>query len=434
MKCKISWQNYIASILNKSHEIYDNLSFEKEEKLPSIIKASAYIQSKLKEHNKNAIFVVPECELSSCLFSVVNAISYILSGKNKGDITTIDDFEPNTKVRALGCTILFKGVEERDGIKRVRFAFKDEGSGFLALPDALPVFQKSEGKLSSFNNWEKHYAKWKASSNESIEPSLLVRIKDKKSFLEGSVVYVGNLQNSRNILSNAYIKGQDLRDILVIKYLMKDGGAKALKGVVSGIPPLLLVSNTNQVADLIQSGANILGVIIDYSQKSDSFIERLKTILRNDIPISIISKKKCIIDAKYYDFSIGIDGGEMIGPCEFIHNVFYCPNCSEFIEFITQLNFEDIDNWIKKLNNKLFKKGHSIEIKKTYETKENKYIDEIDSLDNIKNLCLRVHKNDKTIIITKFPLIRKKNWERPYYFKINKKEFMKSIRKHFVKV
>ena len=84
MKCKISWQNYIASILNKTHEIYDNLSFEKEEKLPSIIKASAYIQSKLKEHNQNTIFVIPECELSSCLFSVVNAISYILSGKNKG--------------------------------------------------------------------------------------------------------------------------------------------------------------------------------------------------------------------------------------------------------------------------------------------------------------------------------------------------------------
>lgn len=159
---------------------------------------------------------------------------------------------------------------------------------------------------------------------------------------------------------------------------------------------------------------------------------KCKTKLSITKHYKLVSQKS--IDAKYYDFSIGFDGGEMIGPCEFIHNVFYCPNCSEFIEFITQLNFEDIDNWIKKLNNKLFKKGHSIEIKKTYETKENKYIDEIDSLDNIKNLCLRVHKNDKTIIITKFPLIRKKNWERPYYFKINKKEFMKSIRKHFVKV
>lgn len=296
MKCKISWQNYIASILNKSHEIYDNLSFEKEEKLPSIIKASAYIQSKLKEHNKNAIFVVPECELSSCLFSVVNAISYILSGKNKGDITTIDDFEPNTKVRALGCTILFKGVEERDGIKRVRFAFKDEGSGFLALPDALPVFQKSEGKLSSFNNWEKHYAKWKASSNESIEPSLLARIKDKKSFLEGSVVYVGNLQNSRNILSNAYIKGQDLRDILIIKYLTKDGESKALKGVVSGVPSLLLVSNIDQIVDLINSNTKILGVVIDYSQNSASFIERLKHILRQDIPVTIFMNPADSID------------------------------------------------------------------------------------------------------------------------------------------
>lgn len=301
MKCKISWQNYIASTLNESHEIYDHLSFENEPTLPFVIKACKHIQSRISEKHQNAVFVIPEAGLSSCILAVINAISCILSGKNKGVVTSLEDFEPNTKVRALNCTILFRGIEiGKDGTKRARFTFKDKGSAYIyKSPYNLPVFQKSEGKLTSANNWHKHYAKWKTESfsdNNDDSNSLLSELKSKKSFLEGSVVYVCNAQNTKNILTSAKIEGQDLRDILVIKHLMKDGETKALKGVVSGIPPLLLVSNISQVIDQIQSGANILGVIIDYSQKTDSFIERLKTILRHDIPISIFMTPSDSID------------------------------------------------------------------------------------------------------------------------------------------
>lgn len=61
-------------------------------------------------------------------------------------------------------------------------------------------------------------------------------------------------------------------------------------------------------------------------------------------------------EAKYYDFSIGADGGNMVGPCEFVHNVFYCQTCSKQIEFVTQLSFEDIDIFIKKLKKSFWKK------------------------------------------------------------------------------
>lgn len=151
---------------------------------------------------------------------------------------------------------------------------------------------------------------------------------------------------------------------------------------------------------------------------------KCKTKLSVTKHYKIVSQKSD--DAKYYDFSIGT-GGVMIGPCEFIHKVFYCPNCDECVEFVTQLNFEDIDILIKKLKHEFLKKGFNIDIKKKYETKENEYIDRIDSLDNIQNLCLLVYKNDKDVVISKFPLMRKNNWERPYYFKVNKKEIIKSI-------
>ena len=58
-------------------------------------------------------------------------------------------------------------------------------------------------------------------------------------------------------------------------------------------------------------------------------------------------------DAKYYDFSIGVDGGVMVGTCEFIHKVFYCSKCSEEIEFVTQINQEDIDILIRSVYKEL---------------------------------------------------------------------------------
>lgn len=35
--------------------------------------------------------------------------------------------------------------------------------------------------------------------------------------------------------------------------------------------------------------------------------------------------------------------------------------------------------------------------------------------------------NDKELFVSKFPLLRKSSWERPYYFKINAREIVKSL-------
>lgn len=41
-----------------------------------------------------------------------------------------------------------------------------------------------------------------------------------------------------------------------------------------------------------------------------------------------------------------------------------------------------------------------------------------------KNLCLLIEENGKESLIYKIPIIRKKNWERPYYFKVTKKDLL----------
>ena len=73
-------------------------------------------------------------------------------------------------------------------------------------------------------------------------------------------------------------------------------------------------------------------------------------------------------EAKYYDFSVGVDWGIMLGPCEFIHNIFCCPECLESIEFVTQLSLEDIDIIINKVKKYFAKRGRKIDINKYLET------------------------------------------------------------------
>ena len=147
--------------------------------------------------------------------------------------------------------------------------------------------------------------------------------------------------------------------------------------------------------------------------------------------LSIITHKKIVSpkseEAKYYDFSNGVDGGVMVGSCEFIHKVFYCPTCLEEIEFVFQLSFEDLNNFIKKIKRKFFKKEITLAFKKTFETKENKYVDKVIKLEDIQNFCLFIYVNDKEIFVSKFSLLRKKSWERPYYFKINAKEVVEYL-------
>ena len=48
-------------------------------------------------------------------------------------------------------------------------------------------------------------------------------------------------------------------------------------------------------------------------------------------------------------------------------------------------------------------------------------------LEDIQNFCLFIYVNDKEIFVSKFSLLRKKSWERPYYFKINAKEVVEYL-------
>ena len=92
----------------------------------------------------------------------------------------------------------------------------------------------------------------------------------------------------------------------------------------------------------------------------------------------------------------------MIGSCEFIHKVFFCPKCSQNIEFITQINQEDIEIIIKKVISYFKKRNREIFISKSYETKLGRFIENNFNLNDDIILCLHISEKTKSLKYIKF--------------------------------
>lgn len=132
-------------------------------------------------------------------------------------------------------------------------------------------------------------------------------------------------------------------------------------------------------------------------------------------------------EAKYYDFDAGVDGGIMVGPCEFIHKIFFCPKCCNNIEFITQLSLEDVDIILRKTENHFRKKDRLINITKKFQTDDGTIINEIYNLSDNISLSLIIKENSKEDLIYNVPIKRKNSFERPYYFTILKNKLINHI-------
>ena len=154
--------------------------------------------------------------------------------------------------------------------------------------------------------------------------------------------------------------------------------------------------------------------------------------------LSIVEHRKIVDpkseEAKYYDFNAGTDGGAMVGPCEFIHKVFFCPNCKEEIEFITQVNLEDIDVIIDGVEKYFKKNGKNLTISKAFEIENGTIRNEINNLPEIKSLYLLINTNEtqEDPLIYRALLKRRSFWERPFYFDLKRKQLIKYIKNNFI--
>ena len=145
--------------------------------------------------------------------------------------------------------------------------------------------------------------------------------------------------------------------------------------------------------------------------------------------LSIIEHSKFVHsreeDAKYYSFQIGRTTA--VGMCEFIHKIFYCMKCFKPIEFVTQINQEDIDIIISKTQKYFLKRGRTVNIEKLFETQDNELVDRCIIDETVKNLVLKIIDENEGYITYKVPISRENMWERPYYFKLKKRKLIKFI-------
>ena len=148
--------------------------------------------------------------------------------------------------------------------------------------------------------------------------------------------------------------------------------------------------------------------------------------------LMVVNHKKVVDqkseEAKYYDFNASGYGAAMVWPCEFVHKIFFCPQCSANIEFITQINQEDIDIIIHRVVGHFKKINREISILKSFETTHEGLQENEFCLNDDIILCLRILETNKEQKIYRTQISRKNFWERPYYFDITKKKLIDFIK------
>lgn len=146
--------------------------------------------------------------------------------------------------------------------------------------------------------------------------------------------------------------------------------------------------------------------------------------------LGIIEHRKIVSqrspEAQYYDFSA--PRGRMVGPCEFIHKVFFCPKCLEGIEFVTQLEHEDMNIMLEKVKKHFQKQGKTLAISKRYETHEGLIEERITKIEQVKNMHLVIECEGYPTLTYIVPIRRTTIYERPYFFKTSKRKLIKFIK------
>ena len=141
--------------------------------------------------------------------------------------------------------------------------------------------------------------------------------------------------------------------------------------------------------------------------------------------LSVVQHQKVVNpkseEAKYYNFQA------TVGPCEFIHKVFFCSQCKKNIEFVTQISLEDIDIINRKVEAYFAKHRKRIIIRKIFQTHDGTIVDSVINMEDIEKMSLMIIQDNREIAKFDYPRLRMEMWERPYYFKVSKRKLIKEI-------
>ena len=115
----------------------------------------------------------------------------------------------------------------------------------------------------------------------------------------------------------------------------------------------------------------------------------------------------------------------MVGACEFIHKVFFCPRCAERTEFVTQLSLEKLMRALRRIEKRLHKRGQAVHLQLLFRDREGgetSYcpLGEADGVDVVFTFG---GQSSRCAV----PVMRKNCWERPYYVKVDRRALLSAL-------
>ncbi|MCR5448345.1 MAG: DrmE family protein [Solobacterium sp.] len=306
----MNWNESLKSILDQ-HTPIDNvtLSFDNvETRVSPIVKASLVMLAKLSTEGKNNnIFVFPEIAKTGFEFVIAKTVMDILAGRID---STYDphSFKKGQKLRYEDCIVVFEEVadHDNDGLERIWISFSNPHAR-RGIPIKLaPFFQKVDSKkISTAKAFNKTYSakhKEHEAKIDALNANSLKTLKDNKTHLTDSIVYVTRVQSTRNYLLTALLNGNKLSDVLYLAQIGNDGMLNNVSsGQMTGNPAIAIASDLYKVINAMSNGLKVHRIIFDASVSNNlnQQLDAFDQLISEKIPITCIADTVNSMDTRH---------------------------------------------------------------------------------------------------------------------------------------
>lgn len=304
----MTWSEYIDHVLSNK-TAYDEIliSFHGVKRnISPVVKASLIMLEDMhRAKEQYSIFVFPSIKSISHDFIIARVISGI---STQGIDSAYDPhlFEQGQKLGFQDCVVIFDhcSVDENTGTERIWMSFSDGGK--LAIPiKYAPFFQKVDSKrISKLETFKKKYYRNRAlmeSGSIDLEGDIVRQLKNIKTHLDGTVVYVSEIGKTKDFLRDATINGRSLSDTLYLSHMNGDGELSNIgPGQMTGHPAIAIASDLYSVINGIEKGVVVNEIVFDESLPN-SVVKQLDAfdqIIQKKIPLTCITDTANSFDDK----------------------------------------------------------------------------------------------------------------------------------------
>ncbi len=264
----MEWQEYVRHILSQK-SVLDGIELDfnhKSAPLSPVIKASIVMLEKMisAQGDKN-IFVFPEIEQLMYEFLVAKVVYNISAGKIDKQYDP-HSFVRGQKLKFVNCIVEFDRceVEKDDGIERIYIRLNGGDRRGIPISKA-PFFQvvKTNRPLSK----DEAFSEALELTNSMASSVLTTQLKNFKTHLDSSIVFVSEVKAAREFLTVAKLDGKKLTETLYCAHINGNGELSNISsGQITGNPAIIIASDLYSVRNALEKGTiKVQSIIFDAS-------------------------------------------------------------------------------------------------------------------------------------------------------------------------